>query len=178
MSNLDNTYFLQSARLGFRLWAEDDKALALGLWGDPDVTRLIGGPFSDAQVLARLAHEIALHCEHGVQYWPAFLLTTGEHIGCCGLRPYRIEANVYEFGIHLNKAYWGQGFGQEAANAAIDHAFNAIGVTALCAGHHPNNTASRRLLLRLGFAYTHDEYYAPTGLQHPSYLLKSPHSMP
>ena len=24
---------------------------------------------------------------------------------------------------------------------------------------------------RLGFRYTHDEYYEPTGLQHPSYLM-------
>jgi len=26
-------------------------------------------------------------------------------------------------------------------------------------------------LKKLGFAYSHDEYYAPTGLKHPSYLL-------
>jgi hypothetical protein len=25
--------------------------------------------------------------------------------------------------------------------------------------------------LRLGFVHTHDEFYEPTGLMHPSYLL-------
>jgi RimJ/RimL family protein N-acetyltransferase len=40
------------------------------------------------------------------------------------------------------------------------------------AGHNPANTASRGLLARLGFRYTHDELYAPTGLRHPSYLLE------
>ncbi len=34
-------YFLRSKRLGFRRWIEDDLDLALGLWGDPTVTRLI-----------------------------------------------------------------------------------------------------------------------------------------
>jgi [ribosomal protein S5]-alanine N-acetyltransferase len=29
----------------------------------------------------------------------------------------------------------------------------------------------RQLLAKLGFHYTHDEFYPPTGLQHPSYLL-------
>ena len=28
------------------------------------------------------------------------------------------------------------------------------------------------MLHRLGFRYTHDELYPPTGLNHPSYLLK------
>ena len=29
----------------------------------------------------------------------------------------------------------------------------------------------RGLLTRLGFVYTHDEFYEPTGLRHPSYML-------
>jgi RimJ/RimL family protein N-acetyltransferase len=47
-----------------------------------------------------------------------------------------------------------------------------LAASALFAGHHPANRSSRDLLLKLGFRYTHDEYYAPTGLQHPSYLLR------
>ena len=43
----------------------------------------------------------------------------------------------------------------------------------LFAGHNPENTVSRHLLQKLGFRYTHDEFYAPTGLQHPSYMMES-----
>ena len=39
-------YFLKSDRLGFRLWAEDGLPLAMQLWGDPEVTKMIGGPFA------------------------------------------------------------------------------------------------------------------------------------
>ena len=46
------------------------------------------------------------------------------------------------------------------------------GATALFAGHHPKNTASRALLLRLGFVYDHDAFYPPTGLYHPSYFYR------
>lgn len=164
-------YFLRSERLGFRPWSEADVGLAVVLWGDPEVTKLIGGPFSRAQVQERLSREIGTMKSHGVQYWPIFLLVTGEHVGCCGLRPYKAEEGVYEIGVHLRKLYWGEEYAPEATRAVMKYAFNTLGVKALFAGHNPANTASRRVLEKLGFRYTHDEFYPPTGLYHPSYLL-------
>lgn len=171
-------YFLQSQRLGFRPWSPDDLELAMGLWGDAEVTRLIGGPFSREQVAARLEREITTQREHGVQYWPIFLRATGEHIGCCGMRPYDLPAKVYEIGFHIRRACWGQGYAPEAAHAVIDYAFDTLGATSLFAGHNPANHASKTLLTKLGFRYTHDEFYAPTGLHHPSYLLSLSSSQP
>lgn len=168
------TYFLTSQRLGFRLWSADDEDLAIGLWGDPAVTKLIGGPFSTEAVHQRLQKELATQREHGIQYWPIFVLATGDHVGCCGLRPYQPQANIAEIGFHLRTAFWGQGYAVEAAQAVIAYAFNVLGIQGLFAGHNPANDASRRLLTKLGFQYTHDEYYAPTGLHHPSYVLRRP----
>jgi RimJ/RimL family protein N-acetyltransferase len=163
--------FLQTPRLLFRPWTAADLGLALGLWRDAVVTEWIGGPFSEEEVRARLAREIATFAAHGVQYWPLVLRTSGEHVGCCGLRPYREKEGVYELGFHLHAAHWGRGYASEAARAVIGYGFDALGASALFAGHHPNNSASRRLLEKLGFRYTHDEFYPPTRLHHPSYLL-------
>jgi [ribosomal protein S5]-alanine N-acetyltransferase len=170
-SAVRSLYFLQSRRLGFRLWSDADMDLAVGLWGDPEVTRLIGGPFSREQVQERLSCEIATMQAHGIQYWPIFLLGTAAHVGCCGLRPYRPAEGIHEVGIHLRKAYWGQGYAPEATHAVMTHAFKALGVKGLFAGHNPANEASRRLLVKMGFRYVRDEYYPPTGLNHPSYIL-------
>jgi len=164
-------YFLHTERLGLRLWSPDDFAPAWALWGDPEVTGRIGGPFSERQVRERLEREIATQEAHGVQYWPVFLRTTGRHIGCCGLRPYNLDASVYALGFHLRLACWGHGYAGEAARAVIDHAFGVLDARSLFAGHHPENDPSRRLLAKLGFRYTHDELYPPTGIEHPSYLL-------
>lgn len=168
---MSSPYFLCTERLGFRLWAPDDFALAWALWSDPEVTRRIGGPFSELQVRERLEREIATQEAHGVQYWPVFLRTTGGHVGCCGLRPYKLDAFIYALGFHLRPGCWGHGYAGEAARAVIDHAFGVLGARALFAGHHPENDPSRRLLAKLGFRYTHDELYPPTGIEHPSYLL-------
>jgi [ribosomal protein S5]-alanine N-acetyltransferase len=167
-------YFLKTSRLGFRCWQENDLPLATALWGDPEVTALIGGPFTAEQIRSRLETEISRMKDYGVQYWPIFFLADHQHAGCAGLRPYRIEDGVYEIGVHIRRSFWRQGLAEEVMRAVIDYAFDTLGANALFAGHNPANEASRNLLAKLGFVYTHDELYAPTGLMHLSYLLRKP----
>jgi [ribosomal protein S5]-alanine N-acetyltransferase len=169
-------YFLTTDRLGFGHWTGDDLGLALTLWGDPRVSVWIGGPFTVEQVKARLDREIEIFEARKVQYWPVFLRKDGELAGCAGLRPYGTGEHVLELGFHFRPQYWGQGLAQEAARAVIAFAFETLGVEGLFAGHHPENAASERLLTKLGFRYTHQEIYPPTGLLNPSYLLKIPNA--
>jgi RimJ/RimL family protein N-acetyltransferase len=158
-------------RLAFRAWRAEDWPLAKALWGDPRGSAFIGGPLSEDKVRERLETELKQRREHGVQYWPIFLTESGEHAGCCGLRPYDVPRGVFELGFRLRPKHWGKGLATEAARSVVKHAFDTIGLLGLFAGHHPQNSASKRVLQKLGFVYTHDELYPPTGLQHPSYLL-------
>jgi [ribosomal protein S5]-alanine N-acetyltransferase len=149
-----NIYFLTTARLGFRHWRTQDLPLALALWGDEEVTRLIGGLFSEQEVERRLDREIECQDHYEVQYWPVFLLKSNEHAGCAGLRPYRMDQKLYELGFHFKPAFWGQGLAEEAARAVVTFAFENLAVRGLFAGHHPANAASRKLLAKLGFQST------------------------
>jgi RimJ/RimL family protein N-acetyltransferase len=167
----DDQYFLVTQRLGFRCSREDDLPLAMAVWGDADVTRYVGGPFSREQVAARLAKEIASMREHRIRYWPVFLRATHEHVGSAGMRMYDAAKNIFATGYYLRRPFWGQGFAQEAGRAVIAHAFDELGANTLFAGHHPENAVSRHVPAKLGFRYTHDQLYPPTGLQHPLYLL-------
>ncbi len=83
-------YFLKTERLGFRSWAKEDLPAARELWGDIEVTRFFGGPFSDEEIRQRLEREINRMDTHRFQYWPIYLLSDNEHVGCCGLRDSRI----------------------------------------------------------------------------------------
>jgi [ribosomal protein S5]-alanine N-acetyltransferase len=168
------SYFLTSRRIGFSTWSADDLPLATALWGDPEVTRYHGGDWSPEEIEDRLALELATFRKHQVQYWPLFLLETGKHIGCCGLHPRDLTHGVWELGCHLRRAFWSQRFGREAAQAAITYGFDTLGAEAIFAGHHPSNTASRDFLRHLGFRHTHDEFYPPTQLVEPCYLLTRP----
>ncbi|HUH46495.1 MAG TPA: GNAT family N-acetyltransferase [Arenibacter sp.] len=169
----ENNYFITSERLGFSKWKEAHFSLAKKLWGDIAVTKLIDsrGRLNDDQIKEKLELEIANEERYGVQYFPLFLLESKEFIGCCGLRPYDLSNNIYEIGFHLTPEHWGQGYAKEAAIRTIAYAFEELSINELFAGHNPNNHASRQLLLQLGFTYIRDEYFAPTGLSHPSYKL-------
>lgn len=171
---MDHDYFLRSERVGFSTWNESDRELAYSLWGNPEVSKLISksGVFSNEQVEARFNLEMNNLKEYGIQYWPLFELENGEFMGVCGLKPKSEDA--LEIGCQLLPKYWKQGYATECSRAVIDYAFNTLGVKKIFAGHHPKNEGSQRTLTKLGFTYIGDEFYEPTGLNHPSYEMKNP----
>lgn len=185
----NRSFFLRSDRIGFSVWNEGDLPLARLLWGNPQVTRYIcaSGTFSETDIENRLKLEISNETKYGVQYWPVFQLEMGDFLGCCGLRPHGEGMREYEIGIHLRPEAWGQGYASEAARAVIacafagtegrksaENDFPAIHAECLFAGHHPDNHASEKLLAGLGFHPIGTEFYAPTGLYHPSYRMEKP----
>ncbi len=166
-------YFMKTERIGFSYWTDADLELATQLWGEEEVTRYIcaKGKFTQQDIRDRLRTEVHNGKHYQIQYWPIFDLMSDEFIGCCGLRPFQSEQYSYEIGFHLRKEYWRQGYAFEAATEVIHYAFTTFNAAKLYAGHHPQNTGSRKLLARLGFQYIGDNYYEPTGLYHPSYEM-------
>jgi RimJ/RimL family protein N-acetyltransferase len=183
--------FLTTPRLIACWWTRADEPLAHLLWGDPAVMRYMGGPHRPELVLRRFERQFETAASHGVQYWLFMLrsgtagpaVPTGDHrpgepagfVGCCGLKPppERYGPDVLETGFHLRPAFWGQGYASEMARAVITYAFTQAGAAALFAGHHPENHASGRVLAKLGFQPDGAEFYEPTGLWHPAYLLRA-----
>ena len=167
-------YFIQTDRISYSRWTDKDIGLANLLWGDKDVTKYIcaTGEFTNDDISNRLNIEIGNGREFGVQYWPIFEKKSGELIGCCGARPFNSEPNSYEIGVHLRRKYWGLGYATEAAQATIDYCFAELGAEKLFAGHHPQNSGSRKMLTKLGFQYIGDNFYEPTGRFHPSYVIE------
>ena len=125
----DELAFLTSSRLGFRRWHMDVwYQLCIKLWGNHQVSQFITafGIFSEDQIADRLKKEILSHVEHGIQYWPIFLLVTNEFAGCCGVRPYQLEAKFVEFGCHLLPEFWGCGLVAEAAQTVFGYCFDPL----------------------------------------------------
>lgn len=164
----------ETERLFFFYWTENDQLLADKLWADEQVTRFIAknGILSKEQILQRLTLEVESQTNFGFQYWPLFIKEEDTFIGCCGLHDYDSKKQIAELGFHLVPEAWGKGFAEEASRGVIAYATRETELQALFAGHHPENLASKRLLEKLGFQFQSKEYYEPTGLEHPSYLLK------
>lgn len=164
--------FLNTSRLRFDCWKSSDLELALQLWGDQQVTRLFyKEALSRQQIIERLYSEIESSERKGVQYWPLFNIEDGDFVGCCGLKQYGNSDEILELGIHLRPKYWGKGLAVEAGREAITYAFDNLKIKTLFAGHHPENKSSRGVLVKLGFIGKAAQFYEPTGLVHPCYLI-------
>ena len=165
----------ETPRLKVCAWTSADLPDAVKLWGDPEVMALIDvrGALNRSQVKDKLTHEIWMQDTHGVQYWKLVDRNLGVFIGCCGLRPHG-DTGVFELGFHIVREHWRKGFATEAAQAVVEYAFDKLRATKLFAGHNPKNTASGKILMKLGFKYVGDQFYEPTGLDHPSYELIKP----
>ncbi len=169
--------FMRSPRLGFHHWWAEDLPLACALWGLPEVMRYIDvrGGLNPEQVKVKLDLELETQRRIRVQYWPVFESSSGELVGCCGLKPWVHSArNGLELGFHFLPSKWGLGYAPEAARRVLEFAQSDLHADAILAGHHPDNAAAKAILTRLGFVCFGSMFYAPTGLQHPAYEWKGP----
>lgn len=165
---------IETDRLFFSIWEENNLKYAYELWGNSEVTKLItaSGKMNEEEIKNRLKKEIENYEKYGMQYFPLYLKENEIFVGCCGLRPYNIEKNILEMGIHIKEEYWGKGIALEACEKIIKYAFENLKVSSLFAGHNPKNLGSAHLIKKLGFIYLGDEYYPPTDLYHPSYIFQ------
>jgi RimJ/RimL family protein N-acetyltransferase len=89
-----------------------------------------------------VARDPAVSVEFAVEY-------QGRVIGKAG------GGDLPEVGYIFHPDYWGQGFAHEAMRAVVDHIFANHPFDHVWADIDPRNAASRRLLQRLGFVYSH-----------------------
>lgn len=73
----------------------------------------------------------------------------GKMIGTIDIRPME-EHKIAELGYTLNRKYWGSGYMTEAASLLLAFAFEKLGMEKVFAIHDVRNTASGKVMLRLG----------------------------
>ncbi len=153
---------LETPRLILRGMMAEDLEPLLAMTSDPEVMAFVG----DGQTLDRAA--TALWIENAsaalrasdVGSRAVVLRETAKVIGWAGIIPTAVRGRV-ELIYGFARPYWGQGYASEAA-AALLEATDAGPVDATI---DPENHASRRILLRLGFVAVgeeQDEHGLPT----------------
>jgi [ribosomal protein S5]-alanine N-acetyltransferase len=83
-----------------------------------------------------------------------------EFIGYCGL-VYSKDVNDNELIYAIKKEYWGRQLATEMAAQMVRFGFEKIKLKTIFASIDPNNLASKKILLKLGFVelYTKDDEY-------------------
>ncbi|HET9236096.1 MAG TPA: GNAT family N-acetyltransferase [Oligoflexus sp.] len=91
---------------------------------------------------------------HGISKFPIFRKQDGVFIGTCGADFFEFESRPeMEMGYRLLLAHWGQGYASEAALAMRDYLFHKVGAHSLYGFAVKQNSASIRVLEKIGFRY-------------------------
>ena len=147
-------YPLQTERLLLRPFAEMDFDALLAIQSRADVARyLYWDPRNAAEVREALDLKVrstAIVAEGDNISLAAVLRTTGELIGECSLRWVSSEHRQAEIGFILHPDHHGRGYATEAAAALLALAFDELRVHRVIGRLEARNTASARVLERLG----------------------------
>lgn len=139
---------IETERLVLRPLTEADAADVFEWVGDPVVNRYMQySLYENVEQVRAWIRQIDPEA-----YEFAFVLReTGKVIGAGSIG--RNDDGRYELGYNLNRAFWGQGFATEAAQAMIQWAYRELGARDFAAAYVTANEASGHVLRKCGFQF-------------------------
>ncbi|HLT76986.1 MAG TPA: GNAT family N-acetyltransferase [Ferrovibrio sp.] len=150
---------IETDRLRLRRFAAEDWEVLARFYSDDTVMRhmLPGKGLSRREAQERAKSNIHNFNDHWARrnygVWAVEDRRSGRLLGQCGLR-WIPEAEQTELLYLFSKTVWGRGLATEAGRAALDFAFTRTDLNHLIAVTAPQNSASQRVLSKLGFTAT------------------------
>ncbi len=140
---------LETERLILRPTAMEDFPRWAGMMADPEAAKFLGGPQPAAAAWRGFMSMAGAWSLTGVSMFSVVERETGLWLGRIGpWTPHEWPGTEVGWGLHPDAQ--GRGIGVEAATAAMDYAFDALGWTDVIHCIDPDNTPSQRLAERLG----------------------------
>jgi ribosomal-protein-alanine N-acetyltransferase len=142
---------IETERLLLRMYRINELEKVYHLCTDANVTKFFPphNEIKKEDVLTSLPRRIERWRTQGFGQLGVFDKTDGELIGYCGLQ-YLDNSEEIEIYYGFFKDFWGKGLATEAAKAMLRFGFEQTRLGKIVAVTHPENTASQKVLLRLG----------------------------
>jgi RimJ/RimL family protein N-acetyltransferase len=143
---------LQTERLRLRRFREDDRETVARWNADPAFPRhLFVGVQTRAESDERFDRWQRHWIEHGFGSFGVEWAESSQLIGRTGPAFHPVWPHDPEIGWAVDPAWWGHGIATEAGAAAIAWAFGDLGLARVVSITTEGNTASRRVMAKLGF---------------------------
>lgn len=154
---------LETDRLLLRRFTAADLDNLVELDSDPDVMRFLTGgrPTPRETIESELLPRFLSYDEQGagLGFWAAVARSTDEFLGWFEFRPLVPgRPDAVELGYRLRRSAWGKGYATEGAAALLRKGFTELGVQRVVATTMTVNTASRRVMEKVGLKYVRTFY--------------------
>jgi RimJ/RimL family protein N-acetyltransferase len=149
----ENMIILQTPRLILRTWKDSDIEPFSTMNQDPEVMKFFPNLLTPEESASRVDWQRRHFQEHGFCCYAVELKSTGEFIGFVGLAIPLFEAPfmpAVEIGWRIAKTHWNQGYATEAAKYVLNHAFNDLNLPEVVSFTPTQNTASQRVMEKIG----------------------------
>ena len=143
----------ETERLRLRQWTDDDKAPFARMNQDPDVMKFLGTILSRSASDAAIKDQLSLMSANEPAFWAVERLGDGQFMGCIGVKRVNFQTAftpTYEIGWRLARAFWGQGYASEGAQAALGIGFTRWGLSTIHSFRVPANKASQTVMEKIG----------------------------
>ncbi len=144
---------LETDRLLLRRLVPGDLNDLFALYSDTEIRRYFPeGTLTLEQTRDEIEWFLNGHPDHPeLGLWATIHKETGRFIGRCGLLPWTIEEHYeVEVAYLLDKSFWRQGYGTEAARGVLEYGFNQLQLKRLICLMFKENQASRKVALAIG----------------------------
>ena len=157
---------LETDRLILRPLDEKDIDVIYAMRCDADVMRFIREPQNRNESADWLELVSSRWKTEQIGFCAMLEKTSGRFLGWCGIWRLK-ETGELEIGYATAKEFWKKGYATEAAIKFLDYAFEKIQPEKIVAVAQPENTASRRVMEKLGMSFIKtDIFYNQTLVQY------------
>jgi RimJ/RimL family protein N-acetyltransferase len=169
---------LRTPRLALRRFTADpaDFEHYAALYADPEVAIHVGGVQSrEAAEKAYAERILDYYPRHpGLGIWATFERASGEFVGLHLLNHIRGETFL-QVGYTLRRSAWGRGYATEMAREVMRYGFRTLGLPCIQAITNLDNTASQRVLSKLGMRREGERQFAAYGTAPLAWFECLPH---
>ncbi len=140
---------IKTKRCQIKPTTESDKPYIKELYKEPLVRKYLGGTIKDEKELDKKANQL-LKDKSEIK-WTVTLKETQEFIGIIIIGPHH-DIDEQEISYQFLPEFWGKGLATETLLTAINNAEHALNLPSIIAETQKNNTASIKLLEKLGMS--------------------------
>lgn len=144
---------LETNRLYLKNISMEDASFILEEFSDDDINQYLYDeePMTEQQEAVKLINFYTMPEPRKQHRWILVRKSDGVKMGTCGFHCWDRNKNKIEIGYDMKKAFWGNGYMQEAVDAILSFAKNELMVHKVYAQIYPENKKSISLVKRLGF---------------------------
>jgi RimJ/RimL family protein N-acetyltransferase len=156
---------LETSRLKLRQWRREDRPLFAKLNADSTVMEFFPSILDEKESNEMVNKIQSLISKRGWGFWAVEKKDKGQFIGFTGLHVPTAKlpfSPCVEIGWRLAKEFWGKGYATEAANAALNLAFEQLKISEVYSFASVGNLKSIALMERLQMVNTHKNFDHPS----------------